>query len=120
MSRTLAVPRGIRASEGYARVTAISQTLKTFSRNTKTAVVALAQLSRPGKNEPYAPTMHSFKESGQLEQDADAAFLVYPIDKNDTGSNRMFCVAKNKEGLECTTQEPSGGRPMRRPRCCLR
>lgn len=89
---------GIRASEGYARVTAISQTLKTFSRNTKTAVVALAQLSRPGKNEPYAPTMHSFKESGQLEQDADAAFLVYPIDKNDTGSNRMFCVAKNKEG----------------------
>ena len=89
---------GIRASDGYAKVTAISQALKSFSRSTGTAVVALAQLSRPGKEESYAPTMHSFKESGQLEQDADAAFLVYPVDKKATGSNRMFCIAKNKEG----------------------
>lgn len=89
---------GIRASDGYAKVTAISQAFKSFSRNTGTAVVALAQLSRPGKDESYIPTMHSFKESGQLEQDADVAFLVYPADKKDTGSNRMFCIAKNKEG----------------------
>lgn len=89
---------GIRESDGYAKVTAISRALKSFSRSTGTAVVALAQLSRPGKDESYTPTMHSFKESGQLEQDADAAFLVYPANKKDTGSNRMFCIAKNKEG----------------------
>ena len=91
---------GVRASDGYARVTAISQKLKTFSRSTRTAVVALAQLSRPSKEEARSkdPTMNSFKESGQLEQDADVAFLVYPIDREDTRSNRRFCIAKNKEG----------------------
>lgn len=91
---------GIRKSDGYARVTAVSQGLKTFARRTGTAVVALAQLSRPSgeKGGGKEPTMYSFKESGQLEQDADAAFLIYPVDKDDTSSNRMFCIAKNKEG----------------------
>lgn len=91
---------GIRGSDNYARVTAISQTLKTFSRSTGTAVVALAQLSRPPKEngKPVPPSMHSFKESGQLEQDADAAFLLYPSDPNDNSSNRIFKIGKNKEG----------------------
>lgn len=91
---------GVRATENYAKVTAISQTLKTFSRRTKTTVVALAQLSRPQKDngKPVPPTMHSFKESGQLEQDADAAFLIWPKDLKDNRSNRMFMIGKNKEG----------------------
>ena len=91
---------GMRASDNYARVTAISQSLKTFSRSTGTAVVALAQLSRPPKEngKPVPPSMHSFKESGQLEQDADVAFLLYPSDPNDNNSNRIFKIGKNKEG----------------------
>ena len=91
---------GIRDTEGYARVTAISQRLKTFSRSSRTAVVALAQLSRPPREsgKPVPPSMHSFKESGQLEQDADVAFLVYPSDPNDNTSNRIFKIGKNKEG----------------------
>ena len=95
----LRVP-GVRDSDGYARVTAASQALKTFAQNTKTAVVALAQLSRPQKDggKPAPPTMHSFKESGQLEQDADVAFLIYPSDGNDNNSDRVFKIGKNKEG----------------------
>lgn len=91
---------GMRGSDNYTRVTAISQTLKTFSRSTKTAVVALAQLSRPPKEngKPVPPSMHSFKESGQLEQDADVAFLIYPSDPNNNSSNRIFKIGKNKEG----------------------
>ena len=94
------VSPGIRSSDNYAKVTAISQSLKTFSRSTGTAVVALAQLSRPPKEngKPVPPSMHSFKESGQLEQDADVAFLLYPSDPNDNSSNRIFKIGKNKEG----------------------
>lgn len=91
---------GVRASDRYAVVTAVSQGLKTFAQSTHTAVVALAQLSRPPKEagKPVPPSMHSFRESGQLEQDADAAFLVYPSDPDDNTSSRIFKIGKNKEG----------------------
>lgn len=104
---------GASASGRYNAVTAISQGLKIFAQSTHTAVVALAQLSRPetilvGKGEnkkkvAVPPSMHSFKESGQLEQDADAAFLVWPSDSNDNNSNRVFKIGKNKEGPRPTT-----------------
>ena len=94
---------GVRASDRYAQVTAASQGLKTFAQSTNTAVVALAQLSRPEKSRDKAgklipPSMHSFRESGQLEQDADVAFLVYPSDPDNNRSNRIFKIGKNKEG----------------------
>lgn len=94
---------GMRSTEEYARVTTISQTLKSFARSTNTAVVALAQLTRPpgadeGNNKNSMPTMHSFKASGQLEQDADVAFLVFPSDRKKNDSDRIFRIAKNKEG----------------------
>lgn len=94
---------GVRASDRYAVVTAVSQGLKTFAQSTNTAVVALAQLSRPEKfrdraGKPIPPSMHSFRESGQLEQDADVAFLVYPSNPDDNTSNRVFKIGKNKEG----------------------
>ena len=94
---------GVRSSDRYAVVTTVSQGLKTFAQSTGTAVVALAQLSRPEKSrdragKPVPPSMHSFRESGQLEQDADAAFLVYPSNPDDNSSNRVFKIGKNKEG----------------------
>lgn len=91
---------GVRSSDRYAVVTTVSQGLKTFAQSTGTAVVALAQLSRPPKEDrkPVPPSMHSFRESGQLEQDADAAFLVYPSNPDDNSSNRVFKIGKNKEG----------------------
>lgn len=99
---------GVRDSDRYAVVSAVSQGFKTFSQSTNTAVVALAQLSRPDKagdrrtetreKRLAPPTMHSFRDSGQLEQDADVAFLIYPSDPNDNNSSRVFKIAKNKEG----------------------
>ena len=87
----------------------MSLALKTFAQRTGTAVVALAQLTRPPatdksndqdpkKSKPAMPTMYSFKESGQLEQDADVAFLVFPSEMADNDSARLFRIAKNKEG----------------------
>lgn len=100
---------GKREKDDRSRVAAVSQSLKGFGQSTSTAVVALAQLTRPqgveqqGKKKdpppkPAMPTMHAFKESGQLEQDADAAFLVFLSDPRDNNSTRLFRIAKNKEG----------------------
>lgn len=91
-----------RGRDRYEQVTAISQDLAMTARSTNIAVIALAQLSRPektGKGQRLKrPNMSSFRESGQIEQDADIAFLLYPEDPNDNHSARILSVGKNKEG----------------------
>lgn len=84
----------------YEQVTNISQGLHTMARSNNITVVALAQLSRPEKTngKPQPPTMSSFRESGQIEQDADIAILLWPSDPNDNRSRRVLKVGKNKEG----------------------
>lgn len=78
----------------------VSKGLHTFGQKHGVTVFALAQLSRPdktgGKLKP--PNLSSFRESGQIEQDADAAMLLYPSDPNDNRSHRILNLAKNKEG----------------------
>lgn len=86
----------------YEQVTAISMGLHVMAQELGVAVIALAQLSRPeksasgGKSKP--PNMSSFRESGQIEQDADVAMLLYPEDPHDNGGRRILKVSKNKEG----------------------
>ena len=84
----------------YETVTNISQRLHTFSQSSGVAVIALSQLSRPEKQtgKPKPPTMASFRESGQIEQDADVAFILYPSDPDNNYSTRILKIAKNKEG----------------------
>lgn len=94
----------------YERVSATSRKLKVFAPRHRVAVVALAQLSRPdkvnrkdGTQVLIPPTMQSFKESGQMEQDADAAFLLWESIPDDYRSPRKFKLGKNKEGERFTT-----------------
>ena len=84
----------------YEQVTAVSKGLHTLAGSKRIAVIALAQLSRPEKVKGKAapPTMASFRESGQIEQDADVAMILYPSDPNDNRSARVLKIAKNKEG----------------------
>lgn len=91
---------GVRPGERYAAVTAISRGLKLFAQRHNVAVVALAQLVRPEKEKQklIPPSMQSFRESGQIEQDADAAFLLWATDPNDNRSSRTLKLGKNKEG----------------------
>ena len=42
--------------------------------------------------------MSSFRESGQIEQDADIALLLYQEDLDDYRSRRVLKLGKNKEG----------------------
>lgn len=95
-----------RGNSRYEQVTNISQELQRMARVNNIAIIALAQLSRPEKTggKPVPPSMASFRESGQIEQDADVAFLLYLTDPNDKTSDRIFKIGKNKEN-ECMKME---------------
>lgn len=90
----------------YAKVTNISMALhnlaqQDFPSRKKPLVIALAQLSRPDKvgGKPVPPSLSSFRESGQIEQDLDAALILYADNPNNNcGSNRILKLCKNKQG----------------------
>lgn len=89
-----------RATQAQA-VAGISRALHTFAQNSGTLVVELAQLSRPLQKQWREPDMHDLKESGQLEQDADAIFMIYkprPGGDYDESKTRVLKIAKQKEG----------------------
>lgn len=79
----------------YERVTNISMELHTLAQREKIAVIALSQLSRAGKGEP---DMTSLRESGQIEQDADAILLLHAPDLEGRPEERELHIVKNKEG----------------------
>ena len=84
------------------QVSVISQGLQRLAHGTGRLVVALSQLSRAeytGKKEQVEPTMSDLRESGQIEQDADAIMLIYLEDSTrPEESRRVLKIAKNKEG----------------------
>ena len=85
----------------FEQVTQISMELHALAQSTGTTVVALSQLSRPekqGKTGQQAPGMHSLRQSGQIEQDADIILFVYKEEPGRANSRRCLKVAKNKEG----------------------
>ena len=79
------------AKDRYQQITAISIALHELAQTTGILVVALAQLNRNAAH--AAPSTADLKESGQLEQDADAVLLL----SNDD-SQYFAILAKNKEG----------------------
>ena len=88
-----------RGSSRYEIVTEISRKLHTLAREHGVVICALAQLQRPDNRDgkPVPPSMSSLRESGQIEQDADAVLLLYPENPNQRGSDRFLKIAKNKE-----------------------
>lgn len=85
----------------FEEVSEISRQLQQLAKTTGINVAALSQLSRPesksGKVPP--PSMHSLRESGQIEQDADVIMLIWRENMDDVRAERFLKIAKNKEGL---------------------
>lgn len=81
----------IKAKDRYQQITSISIALHELAQATGILVVALAQLNRNAAH--ASPSTADLKESGQLEQDADAILLL-SADKEEY----QAILAKNKEG----------------------
>ena len=77
------------AKDRYTQITKISIALHEMAQSTGMVVFGLAQLNRGAARSD--PTVADLKESGQLEQDADAIILL-------GGTDHPFILAKNKEG----------------------
>lgn len=80
-----------KAKDRYQLITGISIALHELAQTTGILVVALAQLNRDAAH--ASPSTADLKESGQLEQDADAILLL-SADKEQY----QAILAKNKEG----------------------
>lgn len=80
-----------KAKDRYQQITSISIALHELAQTTGILVVALAQLNRNAAH--ASPSTADLKESGQLEQDADAILLL-----SSDGEQYKCVLAKNKEG----------------------
>lgn len=84
------------------QVSGISLGLQRMAHGCGILVVALSQLTRADRaseTKLVEPTMSDLRESGQIEQDADAIMLLYLEDPSRPDeSRRVLKVAKNKEG----------------------
>ena len=77
----------------------ISRTLAELARAHRITVVALSQLSRRGeKAKRRPPVLADLRESGQIEQDADAVLFIWRRDEGSSDADRTLTLAKNKKG----------------------
>lgn len=95
-------PERIRSSR-YEEITAISNSLKTLARSLKVPVLCLAQLNRASEQRAdKKPGLADLRDSGAIEQDADAVLLMHRPDMYDDESERgglVFVstqIAKNR------------------------
>lgn len=80
-----------KAKDRYQQITSISIALHELAQTTGILVIALAQLNRNAAH--TSPSTADLKESGQLEQDADAILLL-----SGDEAKYQAILAKNKEG----------------------
>lgn len=93
---------GAKATDEFQRVSQVSNDLQQLGRRTGKTIVALSQLSRPEKRKDGSippPTLSSLRQSGQIEQDADAVLLLYKENPTHYKSKRVLDIAKNKDGI---------------------
>lgn len=92
---------GLKASEEYAAVTAVSKTIKRLTRETGIPALVLAQLNRTseGRSNPR-PIMSDLRSSGQIEQDADSIIFIHRPQKEEALQLEPveFVIAKQKDG----------------------
>lgn len=83
-------------------VAAVSKTLKALARELKIPIIVVAQLSRKvEERSDKRPLMSDLRDSGQIEQDADAIIFVYRrdyYDKTDKPGQAEFILVKNRHG----------------------
>ena len=91
----------------YETITEISMALHILAQSTGMIIVALSQVTNRDPAAKGSPlTIHSARESGQIEADADAILMLDKfVEKNllESGcrANRVLRIVKNKNGRCC-------------------
>jgi replicative DNA helicase len=84
----------------HHQVEAISRGLKQLAKELDLCVLLLSQLNRASTDRPDSePEMSDLKESGAIEEDADAVLLLHPMGNEPDGTLLVLLkVAKNRQG----------------------
>ncbi len=90
------------------QVAQISNTLKVIAKDLDCFIIAISSLKRnvytdtkTGEEKLVRPTLFDFKESGDIEYDADKAILLHRTNINDTYTEVI--IAKNRRGSTGST-----------------
>lgn len=95
---------GVSVESRQVEISRLSSALKQLARELHVPVIALSQLNRAVEaRADKRPLMGDLRESGSIEQDADAILLVYREDyyfpdRIDTKGKAEIIVAKNRNG----------------------
>lgn len=95
----LTEPGARRGATGNEIVGAISRGLKAMAKQLGVPVLALSQLSRPGKGDPEdrTPRLTDLRDSGSLEQDADIVVFLSRRASEKAAETKLV-VAKHRNG----------------------
>jgi replicative DNA helicase len=75
-----------------------SRQLKILAMDMGVPVIALSQLNRGAAQGERMPVISDMRESGALEQDADAVILLHREIMGDNRGNLTMIVGKNRNG----------------------
>ena len=88
-----------KASNRVEAVGEISRSLKLLAMELGIPVVTAAQLNRASVNAGAAPKLSDLRESGSIEQDADAVILLHAAEESFGVRHVDLMVAKNRQGV---------------------
>lgn len=94
--------------KAYDRVSAVSRRLKKLAKRLNIAIVAICQLNRKPEVEKRRPTLSDLRDSGNIEQDIDAAVLLH-VDPEDIDTHPapvQIGFLKNRTGRKGWVPEP--------------
>lgn len=94
---SFSAPKGKRFETRTLEVGAVSSECKALSQRLNCVVLAASQLNRAAKAS-LKPAAHHLRDSGSIEQDADAILLLYRPDHDDADAAAQLLVAKNRWG----------------------
>lgn len=100
----LLTPRDVRTPREQ-QVAEMSRGAKLLAKELDVPVLLLSQLNRASEaRADRKPGLHDLRESGAIEQDANAVLLMYQPDREDAPDEIDLIVAKNRSGPQGTVE----------------